>query len=47
MAYPLQPGEAGAFIAEGRTKPVEIALCHGRDGFWSACPTLVFDENQP
>ena len=83
-------GEAGAFIAEGRTEPggelpintngggmsyahtgaygmlcmlesirqvrgdaaaqvddVDIAVCHGWGGFWSACSTLVFGKDRP
>lgn len=83
-------GDAGAFIAEGNTRPggklpmntsgggmsyahtgaygmlcmlesirqvrgeapaqvddVDIAVCHGWGGFWSACSTLVFGANRP
>jgi acetyl-CoA acetyltransferase len=83
-------GEAGAFVAEGRTEPggelpmntngggmsyahtgaygmlcmlesirqvrgeapaqvpdVEVSVCHGWGGFWSACSTLVFGRHRP
>jgi acetyl-CoA acetyltransferase len=83
-------GEAGAFIAEGNTRPggklpmntsggglsyahtgaygmlcmlesirqvrgeaaaqvddIDIAVCHGWGGFWSACSTLVFSPHRP
>jgi acetyl-CoA acetyltransferase len=35
-------GEAAAQVPD-----VEIALCHGWGGFWSACSTLVFGADRP
>ena len=86
----VEYGEAGAFIADGNTRPggslpmntsgggmsyahtgaygmlcmlesvrqvrgeaaaqvedIEIAVCHGWGGFWSACSTLVFSPHRP
>ncbi len=86
----VETGQAGAFVAEGHTRPggslpmntsgggmsyahtgaygmlcmlesvrqvrgeaaaqvddIDIAVCHGWGGFWSACATLVFSPHRP
>jgi acetyl-CoA acetyltransferase len=35
-------GEAPAQVAD-----IDIAVCHGWGGFWSACSTLVFAPERP